>query len=170
MKRLGALLVAEFSDHRLASWRLEPHILRHDLTVGRLPASLRPEFAALLDRMAALTEGEERYAARWRGEAARLYRQRYRPRLVGVAAEGMGVKPALRQILLPLSGGLGGVSHRLRGVLERQELFLLNCVQNESHSRLIRDGLVGAGDVPPSELLALEAELLALVSRALERS
>jgi len=140
-RAVGLTLEVTFDGPLLESFTARPIGLTNDYRVRLLDGEEEAAASALVECLSRLVADRELAARVWKALAARLYADRHQSRLFGSSPSAVGIRDLARYAavgLLSLGDAISGRSH---DVLRRQQLYLLNLLQNPSHRDVSIRGL-----------------------------
>ncbi len=140
-RAVGLTLEVSFDGPRVESVTARPLGLTHQYRVRLLDGEVEAAASALVARLSRLLADPGAAARVWRSLAARLYADRYRSRLFGSSRGAVRIHDLARYAAVGLLNLGDSVTGRSYGTLRRQQLYLLNLLQNPSHRDVCIRGL-----------------------------
>jgi len=140
-RAVGLTLEVTFDGPRLESFTARPMGLTEDYRVRLLDGDQEAAASALVERLSRLVADRDAAARAWKAVAARLYADRYRSRLFGSSPGAVRIRDLARYAAVGLLNFGDSVVGGGYPTLRRQQLYLLNLLQNPSHREVCIRGL-----------------------------
>jgi poly-gamma-glutamate synthesis protein (capsule biosynthesis protein) len=170
-RAVGLALEVAFDGARLERFTARPLGLTHDYRLRLLVGEEEAAASAIIARLSRLLVDRDVAAHLWETLAVKFYADRHQSRLFGSSRGAVRVRDLARYAAVGLQNFGSSLAGRpSRGTLRRQQLYLLNLLQNPSHRDVcIRglQGLVSSAESPEQraaleEIDAIDREMTAL--------